>query len=134
MRCLIVEDNFAARKLLQKYLSNCGYCDVAVDGEEAVEAFSHSIENNEPYDLICLDIMMPKMDGIEALKNIRQIEKDNGINGLDGVKVIMTTALGNSKNVMGAFRGGCEAYIVKPVEKKKLFEEIEKLGLEQFNF
>ena len=73
------------------------------------------------------------IDGVGVMP-VGQNVADVGRNGLDGVKVIMTTALGNSKNVMGAFRGGCEAYIVKPVEKKKLFEEIEKLGLEQFNF
>jgi len=71
---------------------------------------------------------MPNMDGREALKLIRQIENEHGIGGHDGVKVIMTTALGDSKNVMESFREGCEAYIVKPVEKDKLFEEIGKLG------
>ena len=69
------------------------------------------------------------MDGHEALKAIRQIESEHGINGLDRVKVIMTTALGDSKNVIGSFREGCEAYIVKPVEKDKLLEEMENLGL-----
>ena len=59
----------------------------------------------------------------------KHIEEEQGIYGLDGVKVIMTTALGDSKNVMGAFRTGCEAYIVKPLKKGKLLEEIEKLGL-----
>ena len=72
---------------------------------------------------------MPEMDGHDVLKAIRKIESQHGIGGLDGVKVVMITALGDSKNVMGAFRTGCEAYIVKPVKKGKLLEEIEKLGL-----
>ena len=129
MKCLIVEDDFTARKLLQHYLRNHADSDIAVDGDEAVEAFRQGIAEDEPYDLICLDIMMPRMNGHEALKAIRQIEAEHGISGLDGVKVIMTTALGDSKNVMGSFREGCEAYIVKPVQKEKLFKEIEKLGL-----
>jgi len=128
MKCLIVEDDFAARRLLQRYLSGYGDCDIAVDGNEAVEAFRQATDEKEPYELICLDIMMPNMDGREALKLIRQIENEHGIGGHDGVKVIMTTALGDSKNVMESFREGCEAYIVKPVEKDKLFEEIGKLG------
>lgn len=57
------------------------------------------------------------------------MESEHGISGLDDVKVIMTTALGDPKNVMSVFREGCEAYIVKPVEKDKLLEEMEKLGL-----
>ncbi|MEA3226399.1 MAG: response regulator [Planctomycetota bacterium] len=129
MKCLIVEDEFTARKLLQVYLSDYGDCFVAVNGREAVQAFREALEEGQPYDLICLDIMMPEMDGHEALKLIRQIESERGIAGLDGVKVIMTTALDDSKNVMGAFRGGCEAYVVKPVAKENLIAEIEKLGL-----
>jgi two-component system chemotaxis response regulator CheY len=129
MKYLIVEDDFAARLLLQRYLSGYGDCDVAVDGHEAIEAFRQALDENEPYDLICLDIMMPAMDGRDALKEIRRIEREHGILGLDGVKVIMTTALGDSKNIMGSFREGCEAYIVKPIKKEKLLEEIENLGL-----
>ncbi len=129
MKCLIVEDNFTARKLLKRYLSSCADCDIAVDGNEAVVAFRQAMAEKEPYDLICLDIMMPNMDGRQALKLIRQIESEHGISGLDCVKVIMTTALEDPKNVMGSFREGCEAYIVKPVKKDKLFEEIQKLGI-----
>ncbi len=129
MKCLIVEDDFAARKLLQRYFSGYGDCDVATDGIEAVDAFKEALDEGQPYDLICLDVMMPRMDGHQALEAIRQVETECGIGGLDGVKVIMTTALGDSKNVMGAFREGCEAYIIKPVEKQKLLKEIEGLGL-----
>ena len=129
MKCLIVEDDFSARTLMLRYLSGYGECHIAVDGNEAVEAFRQAMGEKEPYDLICLDIMMPNMDGHEALRAIRQIESEHGIAGLDGVKVIMTTALGESKDVMGAFREGCEAYIVKPTRNNKLLEEMEKLGL-----
>ena len=129
MKCLIVEDDSTACKLLQTYLADYGDCFVAVNGDKAVKAFRKALKQGQPYDLICLDIMMPEMDGHDALKAIRRIEQKQGIYGLDGVKVIMTTALGDSKNVMGAFRTGCEAYIVKPVKKEKLLEEIEKLGL-----
>jgi two-component system chemotaxis response regulator CheY len=129
MKCLIVEDDFAARKLLQTHLSDYGDCFIAVNGHEAVKVFQEALKQRQPFDLICLDIMMPEMNGHDALKEIRRIEQEQGIKGLDGVKVIMTTALGDSKNVMGAFRTGCEVYIVKPVKKEKLLEEIEKLGL-----
>ena len=129
MKCLIVEDSFVARKLLTVYLSSWADCDIAVDGNEAVVAFKQALAEKEPYDLICLDIMMPNMDGRQALKAIRKIESENGIGGLDCVKVIMTTALGDPENVIGSFREGCEAYIVKPVKKDKLFQEIQSLGL-----
>lgn len=129
MKFLIVEDDFTARKLLQTYLSDYGDCLTAVDGQEAVEAIRQALEEDQPYDLICLDIMMPEMDGHDALQTIRHIEKQHGISGLDCTKVIMTTALRDSKHITDAFRTGCEAYIVKPVRKEKLLKEMEKLGL-----
>lgn len=93
-----------------------------------MEAFRKALEENEPYDLICLDIMMPGMDGHGTLDAIRRIESEQGIAGLESVKVIITTALDDAINVMGAFRSGCEACLVKPIEKKNLLEELEKLG------
>jgi len=129
LKILIVEDDFVCRKLLQMYLSEFGDCFVAVNGQEAVEAVASAYNESYPYDLICLDIRMPEMDGQEALGAIRRIERERGIAGLDCIKVIMTTGLDDSGNIMGAFRTGCEAYLVKPVEKGKLIKEMEKLGL-----
>ncbi|MHC5059570.1 MAG: response regulator [Planctomycetota bacterium] len=129
MNSLIVEDDFTARQLMQIYLSEFGKCFVAVNGKEAVQAVTQALDNGDPYDLIALDIMMPEMDGVEALKVIRNIEKKRGITGLDAVKVIMTTAKGQSQDIFNAFNTGCEAYIIKPVRKQALVDELTKLGL-----
>ena len=129
MKILIVEDDFASRKLMQKYLSPYGICEVVVDGEEAVLAFSESLENDDPFDLVCLDIMLPKKDGQQVLKSIRSLEASRGIEGSEGVKVIMTTALGDAENIMSAFRSQCEGYLTKPVTRQRLLEEIKELGL-----
>ncbi len=129
MKCLIVEDDSVSRELLRAFLKNHADCHTACDGREAVEKFVDALDVDQPYDLICMDIMMPDVSGRDALKAIRQIETEHGIGGLDGVKVIMTTALDDSKDILGSFREGCEAYVVKPIHKDKLFAEIEKLGL-----
>lgn len=130
MKILIVDDEFVSRKLLHVILRPYGVCDIAVDGGEAIEAFKSALEEGNPYQLICMDIMMPGVDGQQALKEIRRIEKAKGISGPDEVKVLMITALGDPKNVMEAFyRGGATAYIVKPINHKKLIEEIRRLGL-----
>lgn len=130
MRILIVEDDFVARRALKDILSSYGECDIVVDGEEAVQAFRLAWEEFHPYDLVCMDIMMPKMNGQEALRKIREFEKEIGIEGAKEVKVIMITALDDPKNVIEAYyRGGATSYIVKPIEKKKLLKEIQSFGL-----
>ena len=129
MRILIVEDDLSSQKLLQKMLSPHGDCDIVVNGKEAVDAFRLAGEEDQPYDLICLDIMMPEMDGQEALKKIREMEKERGIPEWCGVKVIMTTALEDGGNVFGAFESGCESYLVKPISKQRLIREMKKLNL-----
>ena len=78
MRTLIVEDDFTSRLLLQTYLSRYGECHVAINGKEAVEAFRMSKQNGSKYDLICMDIMMPEMDGQTALREIRALEEAGG--------------------------------------------------------
>ena len=95
MKILIVEDDFVCRKVLQKMLATYGEVEIAVDGNEALEAFRLAQENGETYDLICLDVMMPEMDGHEVLAQIRKTEEVAGVGGLDRVKIMMTTALAN---------------------------------------
>jgi len=129
MKALIVEDDFLSRMLLQGLLKAYVVPDVAVNGKEAVEAVRISLENGEPYNLICMDIMMPEMDGQEALKQIRNLEKQAGIQPTDGVKVIMITALDDKKNIMTAFREQCDTYLVKPLDKLKLVATLESLNL-----
>lgn len=129
MKCLIVEDDLSALKLMQRYLTDYADCDTAMNGQEAVEAFRQAVEAKDPYELICLDIMLPKMDGHEVLQKLRQIETEHRITGSSCAKVIMTTALRDLNNVHGAFNEGCEVYLVKPVEKPKLIRELEGLGL-----
>ncbi len=129
MRILIAEDDFASRKAILKFLSVYGDCDVTVDGMEAIDAFMMALEEDDPYDLICLDVMMPIMDGYQALKNIREIEREHNVSQDDQAKVIMTTALNEEKNVKKAFELGCTVYCAKPIDVEKLRGMLEKLGL-----
>ncbi|OGR19684.1 MAG: hypothetical protein A2X81_03080 [Desulfobacterales bacterium GWB2_56_26] len=130
MKTLIVEDDFLARSLLSTLLSEYGVCHVAVNGREALDAIERAFEENDRYDLVCLDIMMPVLDGQEALLELRKLEALRGIKGLDTTKVIMVTAIDDSKNIMKAFRQGqCEAYLTKPLDRTKLISHIKELGL-----
>jgi two-component system chemotaxis response regulator CheY len=130
MRILIVEDDFVGRKIMHQLLLEYGQCDVAVDGLEAVKAYDLAWAAGEPYDVMFLDIMMPNMSGHEALKIIRDKEKERGVAPQKEVKVIMTSALDDVKNVTQSFfQGGASAYLVKPIERRKVIEELRKLGL-----
>ena len=129
MKILVVEDDLKNRRLLHAQLSLFGECDSATDGEEAIFAFKMSLDNHQPYDLICMDIRMPNMDGKEALKKIRQMENAQGTQDEEKVKVIMTTALDDAESVVESYKEGATAYLVKPITKKKIMEELLRLDL-----
>lgn len=129
MKILLAEDDFASRKFMDRYLSKYGECDVTVDGEEAVDAFMMALEDDEPYDLVCLDVMMPVMDGYQVLKAIRDIEAKRNTPDSERVKIIMTTALNDEKNVKKAFELGCEAYAGKPIDVERFETVLRKLKL-----
>jgi two-component system chemotaxis response regulator CheY len=129
MTTLIVEDDFTNRLILQKRLEEHGSVEIAVNGVEALDAVNALLEQGKCYDLICLDIMLPEMDGQEALKRIRAAEDKAGFSVGKGAKIVMTTALSDSQNVMSAFRGEADGYLVKPIEREKLEQQLSALGL-----
>ena len=127
MRALIVEDEFISRMVLEKLLTSLFEVDTVVNGDEALEAFELAHSEEKPYSLIMMDIMMPGTNGLAALEAIRQRE---GARNLPTAKVIMTTALSDIKTVIRSFdEGQASAYIVKPVDRDKLFKELVTLGL-----
>ena len=129
MKMLLAEDDYATRKFMASFLSKYGECDVAVDGMEAVDAYLMALGDGGPYDLSCLDIMMPAMDGYQVLMSIRNMEKERQISADEGVKVIMTTALNEEQNVKMAFDLGCSVYSGKPINQDKFEQALTKLGL-----
>ena len=130
MKCLIVEDDFISRRVLTELLRPFADCDIAVNGEEAVTSFKMAHAAKRPYDLICLDIMMPVMDGREAMRQIRELEQEMGVPPNLEVKILMTTALDDVKTVFNSYyQGGATAYLVKPISKQKLLNELRGLGV-----
>lgn len=130
MRFLIVEDDLSSRRLLEAILGRFGDCNTAVNGQEAVEAFRLAWEEHYPYTVIFMDIMMPEMDGLDALEAIRAQEAAMGIKPGAEAKVVMTTALEDPKTVVRAYYHGiADSYLVKPIEMEKVSGELTKLGL-----
>ncbi|MBF0124568.1 MAG: response regulator [Magnetococcales bacterium] len=130
MKTLIVDDLIENRKLLGTLLRPYGVCEMASDGAEAVEMFKAALLEGEPFDLVLLDIMMPGMNGQEALRQIRQEEADQEVEKGQETVIIMATALDSPQAVLQAFfKGGCTDYVSKPIRSEVLFEKLREYRL-----
>ncbi len=128
MKVLIAEDDVASGKFLSKLMSKYGDVTLATDGIEAVEKFVEAVTVGEKYDLVCLDIMMPKIDGYKALASIRDAERKLGIPRISRCKVMMISALDEDFDATYASED-YDAYMCKPIDIIKFDNMVKKLGL-----
>ncbi|WP_010269541.1 response regulator [Paenibacillus senegalensis] len=114
-RILVVDDAAFMRMMIRDILSKNGYevCGEANDGNQAIEKFKEL----KP-DLVTMDITMPEMDGIQALKEIKKMDPD--------AKVIMCSAMGQQAMVIDAIQAGAKDFIVKPFQADRVIEAIKK--------
>lgn len=119
---MIVDDQMPMRSILRSLLSRSGYQVIA----EAANG-AKAIELNRFYkpDVICLDITMPGMDGIETLTKIKQEHPD--------VMAIMITGHSSRKDIEAAIEAGASGYIVKPIHAGKTLKTLEKLLEKRFS-
>ena len=130
MRCLIVEDNELAREGLRYFLTDHAEIELAVNGREAVDAFEAGLARQQPFDLVLLDIIMPEMDGQQALKLIRLAEQHDLAPDRKKAIIIMTTALNSPENMEEAlWEGDCTDYLVKPIVRADLMAMLRRYGL-----
>ncbi len=128
MRILIVEDNPSSREALEDMLREFGTCDTAENGQKGIEAFDRALRCREPYDLVCMDILMPQMDGQQALKTMRAMECGQGVPPERVTPIIITSALDDERNISEAYyAGGATAFVPKPVEKTLLLDLLKNL-------
>jgi two-component system chemotaxis response regulator CheY len=127
MKSLVAEDDATNQKLLKTFLSRYGECDIAVDGNEAVNAVLLAMQSHREYDLVCMDLRMPQMDGQEAIREIRKQEAARQPS--KRAKIIVTTIHTDTESIASALLGRCDAYLVKPIDTAKLKKELVSLGL-----
>lgn len=129
LKILIAEDDFTNRSVLLELLRHHGIVHVAVNGREALAAVRAALEVDDPYAMVCLDIMMPEMDGLEALRALRELETARGIPAARALKIFMITGSSDFSSVCRAYHGLCDAYLVKPLDRAKLIAEMRSAGL-----
>ncbi len=113
-KVLIVDDSLFIRTKSTKLLTEAGYDVVeASDGAQAVKKYF-----DEKPDAVLMDVTMPLMDGLQALKAIRE--------GDPGAKVIMVTALGQKNMVLDCIRAGARDFVVKPYKPEQLIQAVKK--------
>lgn len=127
-RILILEDDPVSGKLMEKYLGPIGDCTLVTDGLSAITEFERVVKNGDIYHLLFLDIMVPEIHGKDVLIRVREIEEEHGIPRDRRSRILMTSALSDTANVVESFKGKCDAYLVKPIDRKNLIREITDLG------
>ena len=129
MKILIAEDDRLSRTFLTEFLQDYGQCDTADNGLETIDKYIEALKAGQPYDMMCLDIMMPKVDGLMVLKLVREMEALNQVASEHQAKIIMMTAIAEMDYVDQAFELGCDAYASKPIEMAQVQEVMLDLGL-----
>ena len=128
MRILVVDDVEVNRALMATMLGEVGEVDLAENGSLGVLAAEEALVREDAYDLICLDINMPVMDGLEALHSIRTAETRYGAR--QRAVIFMVTASTSPEHMLRSLEnGGCDDFIIKPVLKKTLVSMMKKHGL-----
>ena len=127
---LIVDDEQDICNSLESRLKPAGFrVQTASSGQEAVATFIQCFYD-APFDVVLLDINLPDMDGVDILKLFRQEEELRGVKDVDGIIIIMQTAI--KESWMDAFKKGCDDYIIKPYSFQELLNKIkEKLQIKK---
>lgn len=127
MRALIVDDVEMNRDMLALFLEDRATIVMAESGEEAVRVAEEALRSGSGFDLICMDIGLPGISGLEALKSIRELEAAHG----DArSKVFMVTASSSPDDMIDALLvGGCDDYLTKPLMRQNFMLLLAKHGL-----
>jgi len=127
MRSLVVDDSPTIRLVVQHILTAYGECDVAQNGQEAIDAHTRALGDGHPYDLICLDLGLPYFDGIAVLSKIRTVEAQRQLPVK--ARIVVVTASREPGRVQKAIDLGADGCLLKPVVAEQMIQYLEDFGL-----
>ena len=130
MKILIAGTDDTSRVNLKRLFAAYGPSHTAITGRQALEAYRFAKRQDQPYDLICLDLLMSEMNGHEVLTTIRGMESRMDVPQAERVKVVLTATKDDPESILSAFRPDCEGYLVQPVDRGTLREVMDSLGFE----
>ena len=122
---LIADDHLVDRRIIKQFLKDKAHFHEAADGNEAILSYNFSIRDHAPFDIVLLDLAMPKLDGHEVLRRIRESEDKRQVPINKRVLAIAISALPQSETNLGT--NAFSAYVGKPIDPKELLEKVEKV-------
>jgi len=128
MKILIVDDENISRNILLSKMTHMGTCVAVNNAKEALAELDKAKAENQPFDVITLDVSMPGMGGQELLEHIRKKESQDKIPKTDRVKIIMITARMNLGTINACIKSGCNGYLTKPVSQVQLIQSLSQIG------
>ena len=131
MRILIVDDEMVSRTKLELIMEYFGDCKAVDQGDDALAAFHEAHLDDDPFNLIMLDINLPDIDGIRVLSAIRNSEKHLNIEQARKAKILMTTSYRDKDRIVASVQSGCDDYIGKPFDLNLIRTKLGKLGVKE---
>ena len=129
-RYLIVDDENIGRLMLQNFLSEVAECDVAINGKEGLHLFEKAISDGRPYDLICVDLIMPEMNGLAMVRRVREFEKAHPVFSDFRTVIFVITASDSTWDKADLLLDNlCDDYITKPFSRSELMGNLYNHGL-----
>lgn len=122
-RILIVEDDEVSRHLLQGILKENAVCDEAHNGIQGWKLYNKSLKQTK-YDLMLLDVEMPKMDGLRLITLIRELERFEGVEKGRELPVVVVT--GHKDKIKEAMAAGCNDFLLKPICTEELLHRVSR--------
>jgi two-component system chemotaxis response regulator CheY len=129
-RYLIIEDDEMSRIMLQEFLAKFALCDVADNGLEGLILFENALLSGNPYSLMCVDLIMPEMNGLAFIRKVRDLEQAKGLDNESRSKIFVISSSDSTWDKADLLLDNlCDDYIVKPFNRSSLMANLYKNDL-----